>query len=515
MSAPEAPKTAEAGTIIDPYIIAQLRASFHLYPSYSTESEVDTVENRREGRYDLSEAMFYMVPSNMGSAVGHFGPEAFVMGAPSQLAAHLIVPRDVKRRCQPKRLVPSPQNSTSSKAGSGSSLTTLVALECPAKRQYSFDSMSVLKNNIRPASVSQVERTWAKNPDGIFVTAGTFHTTDNSTPGKIYLVTNPRFNPRQSLTAEGSRKGCRLVRTDVLREPVNMCNMFFQCSNANCGKRVAAELTKGCARCGALSTTRYCSNTCQWNDVTHWKICGKEPLVYGNVLPRFDAQRAIRSKQTYAAPNIDAWRQQLAHATSPGTYTIFMEVDDICGEPYKWTYQVGFAPGWEANAFGFLTRLAIDMGHVFAVKLLFRWIKRQIKRKAPAAWSDETFFTHVRAIHAQLCAEFGTWWAKGESFFGIDNLICPGTLDAETARFMEKEGWRLIEQDIPGFVRPHGFFSAPAWPSFAPPYLAGLQGFGPHPFDVLSGMRVNPNFAKLFRPSRPPAATHPNINIIA
>ncbi|KAF3914413.1 hypothetical protein ABW21_db0208145 [Orbilia brochopaga] len=359
---------------------------------------------------------------------------------------------DVKRERQPSLVVRSPTPATDASATIG-----LVAIECPAKRHYSFDTWTTGKNKINPESVSKEERTFAKNSDGRFVTEGSFFTTENTAPGRIFHITNPRFIPGKPLKVDNIEAGHRVIdTTEFSGTPLSMTSLFFQCSNLNCGRRIAGEAAISCGKCGSASTTRYCTYQCQWNDMHHWTICGDKALVTGNVFPRGDFASVLNARQTFKPSNIDGWRQQVSHTTCPGSYSLFMLVNDGLGPAYSHTYQVGFPPGWEGNSFAFLTRLAIDMGHITAIRLLFRWIKRQIKRKAPVAWTDETFFSYVQAVYDQMISEFGEFWAEGESFGGLDDISSPGSLDKETVELMYREAWRIIEQDIPGFIRPHG-----------------------------------------------------------
>ncbi|KAK6359399.1 hypothetical protein TWF696_000559 [Orbilia brochopaga] len=465
------PQVATAN-LLHPETIRAVQSNFHLLPSYVVDRPVDVYANRREEIRDFRQLMFATVP---GDEIGTIPPEhVYPMAGMSRhvrTEQTLLRLWDVKRPRQPSLVIHSPR-SVKEEDGKVSTVLGLIAIECPANRRYSFDSLTVAQNHVQPESVSEEERTYARNPDGHFVTEGTFYTTDNSTPGRIFHITSPRFVPGRALKADGTEAGYQVIDThEVSGAPISFGNLFYQCSNRNCGRRIAAEVTVGCAKCGCCSTTRYCSNFCQWNDLEHWKICGKASLVEGNVSPKRDYQRVLNARQTFVPANVDGWRQQVAHVTGPGSYTLFMVVNDGQGESYKHTYQVGFSPGWEGNSFAFLTRLAIDLGHVSAVRLLFRWIKRQIKRKAPVAWSDGTFFSFVQAVYHQLVSEFGDFWARGEDFWGLDDMSAPGILDELTLSLMYKEGWRVIEQDVPGFIRPHGFWfpsrNMPASPAAA------------------------------------------------
>ncbi|KAK6528328.1 hypothetical protein TWF281_009571 [Arthrobotrys megalospora] len=387
-----------------------------------------------------------------------------------------VVPVDIPRPRRERYIIPErPYQWPAVPAG-------LVSIECPANRQYSFDSMSTVTNNIQQADIKPADLTWATNPDGSHVKRGSLYTTDSRSPGVIFLVKNPKFVPGQPLRPDNSSPHCEVVKLDLVKEAIDLNKVFYQCSNPKCGKRIAAELTAGCGRCGGVSTTRYCSEDCHWGDVDHWRICGRQPVLRGNVVPSTDTPSTIVAKQTYVAPNADAWRQQLAHAVTPGTYSLFMTVNDGgVGGSYRRSHVIGFPAGWEANAFGFLTRMAVDRGHFGAVKLLFRWLKRQLKRTAPLAWSQGTFRSYAEAMFCQLCAEFGSWWAKGEDFFALDSMGSPSRLDVETVEFMEREGWRLLEQDVPGFVLPHGHLFMPILPALPPPFLAGHPGVPKHP----------------------------------
>ncbi|EWC47555.1 hypothetical protein DRE_03175 [Drechslerella stenobrocha 248] len=349
-----------------------LAGHFHLHPSYGVDGETDRYERRREEVTDSRQLMFAAVPQPMAE-VGS-GPSAhrsyLLTGVRRHAAARpaAVWMGDVRWRRQPTLLIPplSPRGG----AGAGLPGTAMMAIECPTSRRYWFDSMA----NVRDSrELTEEDRTYAKNPDGTPVTEGCFYTTDNRSPGRIFVATRPRFVPGRALPADGSEAGYEIVPTCGLGGgPINLANIFYQCSNLRCGRRVAAEMTFGCGKCGCVSTTRYCSVECQWTDADHWRICGWLPLLEGNVVPATDPQRVISSKQTYRAPNVDAWRQQVSHATSPGSYTLFLLVSDGFGPPYRDTYQVAFPPGWEGNCFAFLTRLAVDRGHVGAVRLCGR-----------------------------------------------------------------------------------------------------------------------------------------------
>ncbi|KAK6360300.1 hypothetical protein TWF730_006447 [Orbilia blumenaviensis] len=313
--------------------------------------------------------------------------------------------------------------------------------------------MRTFTNTVQTSEIEVADLTWAIKADGSYVKHGPLYTTDNRSPGVIFLVKKPEFIPGQALKTDNSSPHYEVVRLNVVKEAIDLSEVFYQCSNPKCGKRIAAQLTRGCGRCGGVSTTRYCSEDCHWGDIDHWLICGKQPVLRGNVVPNTDSPITIVAKQTYVAPNQDAWRQQLAHAVTPGTYSLFMTVDEGgVGGPYRRSHVIGFPAGWEANAFGFLTRMAVDCGHLGAVRLLFRWLKRQLKRTAPVGWGGASFRSYVEAVFRQLCAEFGPWWAKGEDFFALDPMSSGGRLDLETVELMEREGWRLLEQDVPGFV---------------------------------------------------------------
>ncbi|KAF3915000.1 hypothetical protein AA313_de0204840 [Arthrobotrys entomopaga] len=458
--------------------------------------------------------MFITRPS--GPVGGHYFEEGvFNLGGhrhPAEYDGDVASPVDIRQPPPQPHLI-SPKKGTDK--GSPQTAETLVAIQCPANRIYSFHSMDSCAAAIEIPKPSEQEKTWATNPDGRPVTSGQFLTTDNSAPGQVFHITNPRFVPGQPLKVNGTEQGATLLRPAFCHTPVDMSNMFYQCSNANCGKRIAAELTRGCAKCGSLSTTRYCSESCQWGDRHHWKVCGRATLVRGNLLPRHDAQRVISLKQTYVPPNGDAWRQQVSHATCPGTYSLFMRVDDGLGLPYGYAYQVGFAPGWEANAFAFLTRLAVDMGHISAIKLLFRWIKRQIKRKAPAAWSDKTFGSFVGAVADQLFAEFGPAWAYGELFGGVDDITTGGFLDHQTMQLMMRQGWRVVAQDFPGFAHCQVPILPPPTTPVPPPFFAGIRGFGLNPF--APGGQLHPlprRLAEAFKQQGAPMLARPHPNAI-
>ncbi|KAJ6260245.1 hypothetical protein Dda_4469 [Drechslerella dactyloides] len=468
---PAAPETPT-----DPALIKAIQSNFHLLPSYVVDRPVDVYTQRRDDPSHFREHMFTTTAGDLEVGERTSCSAFFLSGMIRQSATErrLLQLFDAKRPIEPTMVITSPRSVTDSN-GNETTTMALSTIWCPAERRYRFDSLLVNVNEIDPASVMEKERTFARSRDGEFVTDGCLYTTDNTAPGQIFYVTNPKFAPGKPLKADGS--ACQIINPhEITGDPIDLSAIFYQCSNLNCGKRMAAIRSIGCARCGCISTTRYCNLDCQWNDLEHWKVCGKTTFIGGNVYPAHDHQRALHARQTYVPPTIDGWRQQVAHATGLGTYTLFMRVDDGFGSSYKYTYQVGFAPGWEGNSFGFLTRLAIDMGHLTAIKLLFRWIKRQIKRKAPVAWTDETFKSYVHAAYDQLISEFGKDWDKDTHLYGLDDMTSAGTLDEETVALMRREAWRVLEQDIPGFVRPHGYW----FPSRNMPGEEGMGAFG-HP----------------------------------
>ncbi|EPS45027.1 hypothetical protein H072_1012 [Dactylellina haptotyla CBS 200.50] len=487
---PEARKPVlnEEGQVAEEWVRRKIADNFHLFPSYGLEERFDNPPMRRDGEFVHDELMYHSYPSNMVGGIGGVDERAFMLGASPSLdcrRGEVVVPVDVKQRRVFSYYVEKP-------AEQGAP-TEAVEIKSPHDRRYRFLSQeeSGRTNKLKVKPLTDLELVYGTNPDGTFVTRGGFYTTCNRAPEKIFFVTSPRFVAGAPLKVDGSDPHCRVVVPQGSRFPVDLSNIFYQCCNLACGRRIAAELTLGCPKCGFQSTTRYCSLDCQWGDTAHFKLCGGRAMLYGNITPRCDIQRLRALKQRLVPTNSDLWRQQVAHTVSPGTYSLFMNVEEgNGGSSYQYSYQVGFAPGWEANAFGFLARLAIDHGHIGAARLMFRWVKRQIKRRAPSVWSDQTFESCVRAVADQLRAEFGPWWSEGELFWALDDTTPGGLLDLETARFMERQGWRLLWQDYPAVSWLPGLVLPPLTRPTPPPFVAGLDGFGKNPF--LKGGELHP-----------------------